>query len=78
MNRRLTRLSKYLTFVLRHHPESIGLHLDDDGSASVEQLIAAAASTGKTITAEQINEVVERQDETRLILRNQGQRIAAV
>jgi putative RNA 2'-phosphotransferase len=30
MNNRLTKISKYLSFVLKHHPESIGLTLDAD------------------------------------------------
>ena len=32
MNKRLTKISKYLTFILRHQPHSIGMKLNDDGT----------------------------------------------
>mgnify|MGYP000300305435 CR=1 FL=1 len=50
MNRRLTKISKYLSFVLRHHPEAIGLELDAERWASVDQLVKNANANGKSIT----------------------------
>ena len=58
MNRRLTKISKYLSFILRHHPEKIGLDLDPERWASVDELVKNANASGKTITLEQVKEVV--------------------
>ena len=35
-----TRISKYISLVLRHHPEAAGVTLDSHGWADVEELIA--------------------------------------
>lgn len=58
MNRRLTKVSKYLSFILRHHPEAIGLELDAERWANVDELVKNANSNGKSITREQVQEVV--------------------
>ncbi len=39
MSHELTKISKRISFVLRHHPEKIGLHLDKYGRANVSELI---------------------------------------
>ena len=44
MNARLVSLSKLLSLVLRHKPETIGITLDDSGSVDIETLLAAAAT----------------------------------
>jgi putative RNA 2'-phosphotransferase len=38
----LTKTSKFLSFVLRHKPEAIGLQLDDSGWALISELIRKA------------------------------------
>lgn len=58
MNRRLTKISKYLSFILRHHPEKIGLTLDSEQWASVDELVKNANSNGKSFTLEQVQQVV--------------------
>ena len=35
----LTKTSKYLSLILRHHPEAAGITLDEHGWADVEDLI---------------------------------------
>ncbi|WP_075081612.1 RNA 2'-phosphotransferase [Mariniblastus fucicola] len=62
MNRRLTKISKYLSFILRHHPESIGLKLDAERWASVAELIEKANASGKSITLEQVQQVVAKNE----------------
>lgn len=42
MSDRIVKISKFLSLVLRHRPEKIGLELDESGWASVEQLIEAS------------------------------------
>jgi len=39
----LKNISKYLSFILRHQPESIGLKLSDEGWADINELIEKTA-----------------------------------
>lgn len=75
MNKRLTRISKYLTFVLRHEPQSIGIKLDDEGFVTVDELVKNANASGKSITSEQVHQVVAAQEEKRFSLSEDGTRI---
>ena len=75
MNRRLTKISKYLSFVLRHHPEKIGLKLDAERWASVDELVKNANSNGKSFTVEQVHEVVALNDQKIFALSDDGLRI---
>ncbi|MBQ9142606.1 MAG: RNA 2'-phosphotransferase [Lachnospiraceae bacterium] len=40
MEKNLDQLSKFLSFILRHKPDSIGITLDEHGWANVEELLA--------------------------------------
>ena len=42
MTHSLTTASKFLSYVLRHKPDAIGLDLDPEGWANIEELIAKA------------------------------------
>jgi putative RNA 2'-phosphotransferase len=75
MNRRLTKISKYLSFILRHHPESIGLKLDPERWACVDELVKNANSNGKSITLAQIQEVVALDEQKMFVLSDDGLRI---
>lgn len=77
MNKRLTRISKYLSFILKHNPESIGMQLDPEGWLNVDELIANANANGKSITLEQLREVVASNDQQRFALSDDGLRIRA-
>jgi len=78
MNKRLTKISKYLAFILRHEPHSIGLKLDDEGYLSVEQLVENANASGKTITSEQVHQVVAGHAPPIFTLSEDGTRIRVV
>jgi putative RNA 2'-phosphotransferase len=41
----LTRTSKFISLILRHKPETIGITLDEHGWAEVDELIAGIAET---------------------------------
>lgn len=45
-NQTEVRLSKFMAKVLRHHPECIGLQVDENGWADVEELLTKAAKPG--------------------------------
>jgi putative RNA 2'-phosphotransferase len=78
MNKRLTKISKYLTFVLRHEPQSIGLQLDPEGWTPVEELLQRVAANGKTVTPEQLDEIIRESDVQRFALSEDRLRIRAV
>jgi putative RNA 2'-phosphotransferase len=74
----LLEASKYLSFVLRHRPDAIGLQLDEQGWASVDELIAAAARHGEALSLDVIREVVAQNDKKRFALSEDERRIRAV
>ena len=74
---RLVKLSKYLSFILRHHPQSIGLALDDEGWADIDELLAKAKANGKTIDHATLIHVVETNDKKRFTISEDGRRIRA-
>ena len=77
MNRRLTKISKYLSFILRHDPESIGLKLDPERWANVDTLVKYANSNGKSITRTQVQEVVALNEQKIFVFSDDGLRIRA-
>jgi putative RNA 2'-phosphotransferase len=75
---RLVQASKFLSFVLRHQPEAIGLVLDAEGWGSVDDLIAGAARQGRQLSRELIEQVVAINDKKRFELSADGRRVRAV
>src|SRR5437660_7970285 len=65
---RRVRISKYLSFHLRHQPEALGLELGPGGWVSVAALLAAAARNGFAISREELEEVVASSDKQRYSL----------
>jgi putative RNA 2'-phosphotransferase len=72
-----TQLSKFLSFVLRHKPDSIGLILDQQGWACIEDLIAKGNAAGTSFGRAELLNVVESSDKKRFSLSDDGQRIRA-
>ena len=73
-----TQTSKFLSYVLRHEPQSIGLTLDREGWADIDALIDKAKAAGRTLDRELIRAVVNNNDKKRFALSEDGQRIRAV
>ena len=75
----LKRISKFMSLVLRHRPESIGLELDENGWVDVAELIAKmnAADESANVTQELIAEVVRTNDKKRFSFSDDGIRIRA-
>lgn len=69
--------SKVLSLVLRHQPEAIGLTLDAEGWASVDELIACAAKQRRALSRERIAKIVDTSDKQRFKLSDDGARIRA-
>jgi putative RNA 2'-phosphotransferase len=74
-----TEISKFLSFVLRHKPQAIGLVLDEQGWAYIDELIYKANQSGeiKTLDRSLILEVVDTNDKKRFVISENGQRIRA-
>lgn len=73
----LIKTRKFLSWVLRHEPEAIGLRLDSEGWVTVAELIARAEAQGRVLTDAQVREVVRTCDKKRFSLSADGLRIRA-
>jgi putative RNA 2'-phosphotransferase len=71
------QLSKFLSFVLRHRPDSIGISLDSQGWVLVDELIAKSRAAGTQFTREDLVHVVEASDKKRFSLSADEHRIRA-
>lgn len=75
----LKSTSKYISLILRHKPETIGIVLDEHGWANVEELIKGVSKT-HPLTMEELEEIVRSDEKQRysfnedktLIRANQG------
>ena len=65
MSTNTVRLSKFLSLVLRHKPEEIGLELDENGWANVDDLIRLANQTGRPLTRPLLEAIVAENDKKR-------------
>jgi len=77
MSRKLETTSRFLSYVLRHKPETIGLMLDPEGWAEIDQLIRLASGHGTKLTRELLLEVVATSDKKRFALSPDGSKIRA-
>lgn len=76
-------IGKFISLVLRHEPQQIGLELDSNGWADVQDLISKSAQHGVHFNNEELEEIVETNDKKRysfnddktLIRANQGHSI---
>ncbi len=73
----LISISRFLSLVLRHKPQSIGVTLDEAGWASVDELLAKAAAAGQRIAPDVLVEVVRSSDKQRFAFSADGSRIRA-
>lgn len=71
------KLSKLLSLVLRHQPEAIGLDLDENGWADVDDLLPKLQKRDRTITLEQLERVVAENNKQRFRFSEDGLRIRA-
>ena len=77
------RLSVFISLILRHKPEEIGITLDKHGWANVKELIAGINNTGRKIDMKILEEIVRTDNKSRysfnenktLIRANQGHSI---
>ena len=77
MDRELISTSKFLSLVLRHRPETIGICLDSQGWVDISALIVAANQSGKRLTQALVERVVRENDKQRFAISEDGKRIRA-
>jgi putative RNA 2'-phosphotransferase len=71
------RISKYLSYHLRHHPEELGLTLEPGGWVPVDALLQASAARGFAIGRDDLEQVVSENDKQRFALSQDGTRVRA-
>jgi putative RNA 2'-phosphotransferase len=70
-------ISKFLSLVLRHEPQSIGIELDAGGWVAVDDLIAQARRAGVAFDDDTLRTVVVENDKKRFTFSADGSRIRA-
>lgn len=73
----LVKISKRLSLVLRHNPDSIGLTLDPQGWANVDELLGCLTSNGSHISLDQLRKIVSENDKKRFKFSEDGKLIRA-
>lgn len=69
------KISKMLSYVLRHKPDAIGLTLDSEGWANLDELISKSKKV--KMTREDIFRVVKNSDKKRFLINKDGEHIRA-
>lgn len=62
--KRLKKVSKWLSKILRHHPERIGVELDEGGWADIDDILRAS----ETLTRTEIEQVIALSDKQRFTI----------
>lgn len=76
-HRQLVKTSRFLSLVLRHRPEKVGITLDGSGWVKVDILLAAISQNSGPLTREQLSQVVEQNDKKRFEFSPDGTQIRA-
>lgn len=83
MEEKYVKLSRFVSLILRHKPETIGLTLDNQGYVSIDELLQGINNSGRTINRFILNEIVSSDNKNRysfnenntMIRANQGHSI---
>ncbi|WP_166921202.1 RNA 2'-phosphotransferase [Flavobacterium poyangense] len=73
----IKRVSKFLSFVLRHSPETINLKLDENGWANVDELILQSKNQEVKLDLDALTIVVETNDKKRFAFNEDKTKIRA-
>ena len=65
MSERLVKLGRFISLILRHSPETIGIKLDENGWADVEELITLMNKNRRKIDIDTLKEIVETNNKKR-------------
>lgn len=70
-------LSKFLSLILRHKPEIVGINLDENGWADVEELLKGINSNGRRLTFSTLEKIVRENDKQRFSFNEDKTKIRA-
>jgi len=71
-DKEIIRTSKFLSLVLRHEPERVGLKLGEAGWVGVDELLKAVNSHGVSLTLDQLKHIVATSDKKRFAFSEDG------
>lgn len=71
------KTSKFLSRILRHEPQLVGLRPDDAGWVNVRDLLSALHQHGTPLTVDQLAHIVATSDKQRFALSDDGQFVRA-
>lgn len=71
------RMGKFISLILRHNPQKIGLDLDANGWANVDELISKSAKHKVKFTREELEEIVATNDKKRYSFNEDSTKIRA-
>jgi putative RNA 2'-phosphotransferase len=77
MEKNNTEISKFLSYVLRHEPQAIGLTLDSEGWVDIGKLVEGARQAGQPLDEARVRNVVRDSDKQRFTISEDGKRIRA-
>jgi putative RNA 2'-phosphotransferase len=76
-DRRRVRISKFMSLVLRHQPETVSLTLEPGGWVRIDDLLSGASAAGLRFTREELDVVVAACEKQRFAIDETGTKICA-
>lgn len=77
MKEQNVKLSKFISLILRHKPDVIGVELDQNGWCEVDDLLLKMNEKGKSITRSLLDEIVRTDSKGRYTYNSDGTKIRA-
>lgn len=77
MSKEMIRLSKFLSLILRHDPEKVGLVLEEGGWVEVHTLLVALQKAGHRVDESLLHQVVRENDKQRFAFNEDSTKIRA-
>lgn len=71
------KLSRFMSYVLRHDRDKIGIRLDRGGWVAIADLVSGARAAGVPLSEELVHEIVRTCDKQRYAISPDGRRIRA-
>ncbi len=71
------KISKYLSLLLRHKPEVLGIQLDENGWTDVDELIGKMQAKGMEVDLDLLQKVVQNNDKQRFTFDKNSEKIRA-
>jgi len=67
-NNKVIKHSKFLSLILRHKPQTIGIELDNNGWVDIDLLLQKTNDYGRKLTREELNFIVENNSKQRFAI----------